>query len=187
MPVITLNTDQDLLGLLNGPNKNIAIGELYKRHLHRVTGLCMYYLHDVPLAQDAVMDIFEGLLRNLDQYEVKNFQAWLMTYTRNHCLKLLTRALKREGELFNKNVDPESVEYADHLDHVDENIYETLDMALDNLKPHQRKCVQLFYLQGKSYAEIASETEWSLKEVKSYLQNGKKNLKKKLGQRLSEA
>ncbi len=126
------------------------------------------------------MDIFEGLLKNLHRYEIQNFQAWVMTYTRNHCLKLLTRALKKEREAINKNIDPESVEYEIHVDHTDESSYERLDEALDNLKPHQRECVQLFYLQGKSYSDIEAETGYTPNEVKSYIQNGKKNLKKRL-------
>ena len=49
--------------------------------------------------------------------------------------------------------------------------------CLPKLKENQRVCVELFYLKNKSYQEIANETEFSLNEIKSYIQNGKRNLK----------
>lgn len=173
-------TDESLLNLLRTKRRNESFGELFKRHLPLVTGLCLYYVKDENRAHDIVMDIFEGLLRKVEHYEINNFKPWLLTYTRNHCLKLLTRSMKREKELFNNSVDVESVEYVLDEDHMTKERLDSLDFALEELKEHQKTCVNLFYLQGKSYHEIQSITGFSSNEVKSYIQNGKKNLKKKM-------
>lgn len=176
----TSYTDEQLLDLIGTERDRSVFAQLFKRHVHTVTGLCLYYLKDRQLSNDAVMDIFEGLLKNLHKYDIDNFKGWLLAYTRNHCLKLLTRALKKEKDFFNKNVDVESVERVNEEDHTDESRYIKLEAALEGLKPHQRECISLFYLKGRSYEDITSITGYSFNEVKSYIQNGKKNLKKKL-------
>jgi len=160
-------------------DKRIA-GELFKRYSHLVTGLAISYLKDRELAKDAAMDIFEFLLLNLDKYEIDRFKSWLLTLTRNHCLKLITRSLKKEKDLFDKNLDVHSVEYAGEEDHDIEDRLNKLEEAMDSLKPHQQKCLTLFYIKGKSYDEVAALTKYDVKKVKSYIQNGKLNLKKRL-------
>ena len=52
-----------------------------------------------------------------------------------------------------------------------------LKEGIGELKDEQRECIELFYLKECSYAEVASMTGFSLKEVKSHIQNGKRNLK----------
>lgn len=156
------------------------IGLLFRKYSHMVTGLCLKYLKSRELAKDAVMDIFEFLLKNIDKYEIDNFKSWLLTVTRNHCLKLLSRSIKKENELFDKNTEIDSVEYYEELDQDKEGALLRLENALDSLKPHQQKCVSLFYLKGMSYEEVSMITEYEIKQVKSYIQNGKMNLKKKL-------
>ena len=52
-----------------------------------------------------------------------------------------------------------------------------LQTCLPELKENQRICVDLFYLKSQSYQQICDQTKFSLNEVKSYIQNGKRNLK----------
>jgi RNA polymerase sigma-70 factor (ECF subfamily) len=54
---------------------------------------------------------------------------------------------------------------------------EMMHLAIAKLNDEQRICIQAFYLQKKSYQDIAEETKYSIGEVKSYIQNGKRNLK----------
>ena len=49
--------------------------------------------------------------------------------------------------------------------------------AINELNAEQKECVSLFYLQKKSYAEIAAITGFSMMQVKSHIQNGKRNLR----------
>jgi RNA polymerase sigma-70 factor (ECF subfamily) len=52
-----------------------------------------------------------------------------------------------------------------------------LEKGLENLDEEQRICLKMFYLEKKSYQEITEFTGYDLNKVKSYIQNGKRNLK----------
>ncbi len=154
---------------------------LFERHMPMVLGTAMHYMREADRAEDVTMEIFEKVMKVLHRYEVSNFKHWILMMTRNHCLKILNRALKRENELFDKRIDLSRVEYSEETDlSGDENIWLALEGALDELKAEQRMCITLFYLQDMSYQEISSKTGFTLNEVKSHLQNGKLNLQKKL-------
>lgn len=176
-------SDGQLLDLYKNTGRSSHIGTIFKRYSHVVLGLCYQYLKDSGKAEDAVMDIFEFVLQDVNKYDIDKFRPWLMSVSRNHCLKMLTRSLRKEKELFDKNVEIFSLgnmETEDLLDHTNENMLIKLEKALDSLKPHQRDCVTLFYLGGYSYEEISASSGYSVKSVKSYIQNGKLNLKKSL-------
>ena len=77
--------------------------------------------------------------------------------------------------------DEKSVEndLVGHLDDVDlkEVKLQQLEEGITKLNSEQKICVELFYLQNKSYVEVAEITGYELNQVKSYIQNGKRNLK----------
>jgi RNA polymerase sigma-70 factor (ECF subfamily) len=58
-----------------------------------------------------------------------------------------------------------------------EHTYDLLEEAIQELSEEQKLCVNLFYLQKKSYQQITDRTGFTLMQVKSYIQNGKRNLK----------
>ncbi len=177
------NTDGQFLKLYKESGQSSHIGVLFKKYSHTILGLCLHYLKDSTKAEDAVMDIFEFVLQNVNKYEIDSFKPWLMSVTRNHCLKKLTRSIKKEREVFDKNIEIlalENMESVVETDHTNENMLNKLELALDDLKPHHRECITLFYLNSYSYEEISSISGYSIKEVKSYIQNGKLNLKKSL-------
>jgi RNA polymerase sigma factor (sigma-70 family) len=173
-------SDKDLLDRLREINQSNLMGLAYQRYRHLVLGTCLYYLKDGAAAQDAAMHIFENLIRNLHKYEIENLKLWLLQVTRNHFLKQITRVIKKENKLINKNIDTNFVEIAQEEDHNNEVVFADLENALETLKEHQQKCIVLFYLKGKSYEEISSVTGYEIKKVKSYIQNGKLNLGKQL-------
>lgn len=157
-------------------------GELYKRTTHLVLGICMKYLKDPHQAEDAVMDIYEKLLNDLRTHEVQHFKSWLYMVSKNHCLMKLrkdqTQLKRHDGyEDFVKAVMEN--EEQPHLNGTDtgEEAMQKLEKALQELKDGQRECVILFYLDGKSYKDIVDQTGYSDKQVKSFIQNGKRNLK----------
>jgi RNA polymerase sigma-70 factor (ECF subfamily) len=82
----------------------------------------------------------------------------------------------------NLELKEDDVLYDDSDQRLDEKLekdelIESLIMVFEELKQEQRICIQLFYLQKKSYEEVAKITNYSMKEVKSHLQNGRRNLK----------
>ena len=154
------------------------IGKLYKPYMHLVYGLCLKYLKDSDEAQDTVMEIFEILVEKLKTHEVEHFKSWLYMLSKNHCLmklrskKKITYIEDSEGEIM------ESGEYL-HLDEEDfmEKQKSRLNGCLEQLKLEQKKCIELFYFDKKCYQEVTEITQYELKKVKSYIQNGKRNLK----------
>lgn len=166
-------------------NNMVLIGILYKRYSHLVLGLSLKYLKDKDEAKDAVMFIFEKLLKDLLKYEIEFFKSWLYMFSKNHCLMILRTKqtkLKKEIELMD-NADSfmeTSSDFSLNANAEKELQYTSLEKAINELSPDQQKCINLFYLKNKSYHEIVDLTGYNMNEVKSFIQNGKRNLKIKL-------
>ncbi|MCX6234593.1 MAG: sigma-70 family RNA polymerase sigma factor [Bacteroidetes bacterium] len=170
-------TDSDLIARFRSSNNPHIIGELFNRYTHLVFGVCMKYLKDEEEAKDAVMQIFENLFKDLNVHNVENFKSWLHTVTKNYCLMELRKA--RAEAISFENLPDEFMESADveHLDGVPDIIEDKMMEAVKHLNEEQKTCIELFYLHKKSYIEITQITGYSLKQVKSHVQNGKRNLK----------
>lgn len=168
--------DESLIHRYVSTNDNSYVGILFERYVHLILGVCMKYLKDEDQAKDAVMVIFENLLINLKKHKITYFKAWLYTVAKNHCFMIL-RNSKRE------------VTYIDavHVENMPEDHQEAkieieqkltlLEEAIKELDIHQQKCIRLFYLEEKSYQQITDITGFDFKKVKSFIQNGKRNLK----------
>lgn len=154
-----------------------ALGTLYNRYMHLVFGVCLNYLKDEEQSKDAVMQIFEELVLKLKIHEVQNFKSWLHVLTRNHCLM----ALRKQSKHNTVSIDDTFVENRDfvHLDMDDtkEKKLTVMEKCMETLSVEQRISVDLFYLQEKCYKEVADITGYEMVKVKSYIQNGKRNLK----------
>jgi RNA polymerase sigma factor (sigma-70 family) len=176
--------DSDLLAEYQKTGNKVIVGIIYKRYSHLVFGLCMKYLKDEEEAEDMVIHIFTRLMDDLTRHTVEYFKSWLYTYSKNHCLMHLRSAqsrLKKDLE-YKENVKVlmESDEDAHQNAKEKEQQYAALESAIEQLNEEQKICIRLFYLREKSYQEIAEETGYSLNNVKSFIQNGKRNLKIKL-------
>lgn len=148
------------------------LNPLFKKYSQDLFGIAYYYLSDRDRAMDVVMDVYETVLKSIDEKEITNYRAWILSICRNTCLKRI-RDHKSYVELsdFSENF----MESETELEYSDELIDQLLDF-IKELQRDQRICVEAFYLNGKSYAEISSTFQYTLKEVKSYIQNGKRNL-----------
>jgi RNA polymerase sigma factor (sigma-70 family) len=175
-------TDTELINNFLEKKDNLFIGILYERYGHLVLGLCIKYLKNKDEAQDAVIQIFTQLLTDLLKHKVQYFKSWLYTYSKNFCLMELRKrqsTLKKELEL-KENLHL-IMDFSDpaHLNEKEKQITH-LELAIGELNEGQKICIQLFYLQNKSYDEVSAKTGYSNNEVKSFIQNGKRNLKLKL-------
>jgi RNA polymerase sigma factor (sigma-70 family) len=153
---------------------------LFERYNEMTVSLALSYLKNEADAEDAVMESFEIMVADLKKAEVKNFGGWYYSVVRNHLLKVKRKREKHSSvdliEGYHDNVGEDSkfeTIFNDDLNDGDELINETLK----ELKPLQAKCLELFYLEGKSYKEIVSKLNISEKEVKSHVQNGKRKMK----------
>lgn len=180
-------TDEDVIHRYVHRHEAQAMNCLYERYAHLVLGVCFKYLKDSEGAKDATQQIFIKLLEDLKRFEITHFKAWLMQVTRNFCLMQL-----RQTVPVTKNTIPlpENMEFEDQ-EHQGpeerEQMLSELEAAVENLNEAQKRCVTLFYLQKLTYAAIAAQTGYSLLEVKSHIQNGRRNLKLKLTQSKSAA
>ena len=153
------------------------VGTLYQGYMDLVYGVCLKYLKNPENAQDSVISIFEELVTKLQKHDVDNFKAWLYTLAKNHCLMRL-RSEKRQIVV---NVDVELMQSDENV-HLNgelekEENFKKLDYCLGQLQEEQRKVIELFYMQGKCYNEIAELTGMEWNQVRSYIQNGRRNLK----------
>jgi len=141
----------------------------------------MKYLHNAEESKDAVLDIFEKVPNDIRRYDIRNFSHWIYITTKNHCFQLLK---KRKPTLPEDALDSDTNAFwADDTGDADfeKLLVEHLEESLDSLNEEQRNCIRQFYLEEKSYAEIEQSTGFTYKQVKSHIQNGKRNLKIYLG------
>ena len=183
-------TDAEFVAAYRETGDLDLLGELYERHMDLVYAVCFKYLHDEEESRDAVMQLFEQLITDLRRHEVTNFKSWLHTVARNHCLMILrswkTVVIERvngfiltdDGIGEDQALGHSWINLADNRDDFDlEENLSRMNGCLQTLPSEQRQCVDLFYLQEKSYVEVSEITGFDLKQVKSYLQNGRRNLK----------
>ena len=154
-----------------------VLAALYQKYMHLVYGVCFNLFKDEEQSKDAVMQIFEELVLKLKFHQVQNFKSWLYVLARNYCLMALRKAAKNQTI----SIEETFVENSDllHLD-IDlskESQLNTMEKCLETLSKEQRQSVELFYLEEKCYKEVAELTGYDLLKVKSYIQNGKRNLK----------
>lgn len=174
---ISTYSDQLLLDLVRKQNKQ-AEGEIFKRYAALVMGVCLKYIKNYIEAEDLMMTIFEELPTKIKANEIKNFRSWLYSVVRNECLMVLRKKNKSFSEIENTLITykDESSEQL-NLALLKNKKLDLLEKALKQLKPQQKKALHYFYLERKSYNEISVLTKSSLKQVKSLIQNGKRNLK----------
>jgi RNA polymerase sigma factor (sigma-70 family) len=137
----------------------------------------MKYLKNEEEAKDAVQQVFEKSIQELGKYKVEYFKSWIYMVAKNHCLMKLRDKGKLPKEITERMMatPAEESNYADHLQK--DELLTRLGNSLKDLTPEQRICIESFYLQKKSYVEIADTTGYTLMQVKSYIQNGKRNLR----------
>lgn len=180
---ITQQTDENLVVYYQNTNNKFAVGELFKRHSLMCFTVCMKYLKDEDAAQDAAMSIFEKLFTDLQNHSVQNFKSWLHSVCRNYCLMQLRkpnpniRFIEPDDETENSFMEFDHYLHQENNSQEREQQLQTLEKAIMDLKDKQRICIELFYLKQKSYEEICKQTGYTLNEVKSQIQNGKRNLK----------
>jgi len=173
-------TDEELLRQFDRNGSLDTLGELYSRYMHLVYGVSLKYLGDREDARDAVMQIFEKLIIDLPGQEVRNFKSWLYVLTKNYCLMQIRSQKSASGKLEGYKIEQEFMESESEMhpiDKEDQSVEDALEDCIEQLKHEQKQCIELFYYQKLCYQEIAENLDLSEKKVKSYLQNGKRNLK----------
>lgn len=173
----SLLSDAELVQQFKRTGDLTVLSRLYERYMDLVYGVCLKYLRDSERAKDSVLAIFEELIVKVPKHPIENFRGWLHQLTKNHCLMLLrsdkkVTLLPADG-LFMQNDEP--VHLNGELEQEEKR--QALHYCLAQLNAAQRQAVELFYLHQKSYKEIALLMEIDIESVRSFLQNGRRNLK----------
>jgi RNA polymerase sigma factor (sigma-70 family) len=170
-------TDQELLERYYTDRDNAWLGILLPRYTLLLLGVCMKYLKQEEEARDCVQQIFVKVITELSKYRVEYFKSWIYTIARNHCLMKLRDQPGRPAVL-NESMLAAWDDEAGKSRHLEKDqLLELMEQSLQELGKEQKLCVILFYLEKKSYQEIAATTGFSQMQVKSYIQNGKRNLR----------
>ena len=171
-------TDQQLLENFYADQDNEWLGILLQRYTLLLLGVCMKYLKNEEEAKDCVQQIFLKAITELKKYKVEYFKSWIYMVAKNHCLmKIRDRHGKIPVELTERYMSVTEEEPDRQTLVQNDQTIELMADALKELGPEQQQCVTLFYLQKKSYYEISDVTGFTMMQVKSYIQNGKRNLK----------
>ncbi len=169
--------DEHLLAEFLATGDTELLGELYGRYIPLVYGLCLKYLDRPADAEDATMELFEELVTKVTAHRIRNFRTWLWSVARNHCLQ----RLRREKRTVRVDFEDRVVESATLLHLLSEGTDETalaaLERCMEKLPERQREAVEMFFMERRSYADIAEATLGEVRSVKSYIQNGKRNLR----------
>jgi RNA polymerase sigma-70 factor (ECF subfamily) len=181
--------DARLVYLFKTEKNQEYLGELYRRYRHLVYGMSYRYFRNRQDAEDMVSYIFKLLLEKLPNKDVHSFKQYLYGTVRNECLarnRQIKKEMERQQEwaIFENTGRPFMENEAELNLSNEKAVEDVVQQAVGQLSEEQRICIYQFFFEGKSYKEIADKTGYSLKKVKSYLQNGKRNLKKMLEQQL---
>ena len=165
-------SDEQIISEFRTSQDNALIGILFDRYNHLVFAVSMKYLKDEDDSKDAVIRIFEKLPKDLLTYTIQNFGSWLHTVTKNDCLRFLSKKKNHFSLLDNiaSNFEEDEETFINQY-------LPFLDPALTQLNDEQRICIELFYIQNLSYQEVTEKTGFTMNQVKSHIQNGKRNLR----------
>ena len=137
----------------------------------------MKYLKNEEEAKDCVQQVFLKVINELHKYKVEYFKSWIYMIAKNYCLMKLREKGKHTAEI-NERIMSAPDESDDKKEYVEkDNKLNNMAAALQQLNKEQQLCITLFYLEKKSYQEITEMSGYSLMQVKSHIQNGKRNLR----------
>ncbi len=171
------HSDNSLLENYKNDGSQEWVAQLFSRYLELIYGTCLKYFKDSTKSEDACMEIYEKCLVKLKTHEVNNFKSWLYVLTKNHCLEIL----RKEGKALQKSREWEIMQKSElfhpkeesHIEQLEEKLKE----CIETLNAHQKDCIRLFYLEKASYDMIAQKLKLDWNKVRSYIQNGRRNLK----------
>lgn len=170
-------SDQDLLERFYADHDNQWLGILLERYTLLLLGVCMKYLKNEELAKDSVQQIFLKAITELQKYRVEYFKSWIYMVAKNHCLMQLRDKPGKNTVEVKESIPAQADETDKESLLLNERTYMYMGEALKELNADQQLCVTLFYMEKKSYQQIAEQTGYSMMQVKSHIQNGKRNMR----------
>ena len=171
--------DKDLLERYYSDHNNEWLEILFPRYTMLLLGVCMKYLKNEENAKDAVQQIFLKVIHEIGKYKVEYFKSWIYMIAKNHCLMQFRNTNLKIVEITSETESFQDIDERIRLIDKEKKL-NLLEEGLKELNREQLDCITLFYLEKKSYSDISAITGYSLLQIKSFIQNGKRNLKQYL-------
>ena len=178
-------SDQQLLDYYYEKENTRLLGVLLQRYTLLLLGVCMKYLKNEEAAKDAVQQIFFKVINEVKRYKVQYFKSWLYMVAKNYCLMQLRNKNHIVSGDINENILVDEDVFNDKL-YDNEKLLSLMEECLQQLNSEQKLCLHLFYLEKKTYQQVSNETNFNLMQVKSFIQNGKRNLKLMIEKKLRQ-
>jgi RNA polymerase sigma-70 factor (ECF subfamily) len=150
-----------------------AFDQLVERHQAWVRGVCARILRSDELAQDAAQEVFTRALSHIHDWRGDNFPGWLKAIAVNCSLTTVDRE-KRWAPLEQAPETPARAPGPEQLLLSSERSAQARAL-IARLPEKQRLVFVMKYIDGCSYQDIARLTGFSDREVKSFLQNARRN------------
>jgi len=164
-----------------------ALGELYRRYVRRVFGLCRYMLDSRESAEDATSEVFLKLQRSIESYDGSiPFPRWLLRVAGNQCIDSLRRRGRRvlievdDGAAVIEAASPEPSPLGA--------VISTQERAqvrdtIASLPENYRVPLVLRYYSELSYDEIAQKLDLERNYVAALIFRAKQELRRRLAPR----
>lgn len=177
-------SDEELVKKYQSSDDVYYAALLFERYNELTVSLSISYLKNETDAEDATMECFEIMVKDLKHTEIENFGGWYYSMARNYLLKVKRRKQRMiPDDNIELKMDHDDDSWRKIFDTGDDQLEQYVKSLLGELKEDQRKCIAHFYMEGKTYKEIAELEGLPEKKVKSHIQNGKRKLKIALEQR----
>lgn len=161
-----------------------AFEQLYDKYSRIVYSLVLRIVQQGGLAEEVVQDVFLQVWRHAAQYDAGRgpFLPWLLTMARNRALDTLRLKSERQRRQENQSDELFSVVVAPPYELLldEKRRAERVRALVNELKPEQKRAIELAYFKGLSHSEIAAELQEPLGTVKSWIRNGLLRLKEGL-------
>lgn len=149
---------------------------LYELCRKKVYARCLQLLRNSTEAEDVTHEVFLRAFEKFSSLKGGNFSGWVSKIACNLCLNRIRdgithRRLLEESQLETKALQPASVE----RETIQAEYMRIAHGIIQELQPEQRKVLLLKYLEGLSYREIEQITGYDGNQVRSYLQNARRN------------
>lgn len=158
-----------------------AFEQVLEVYSQKIFHLALSLLRDQMLAEDLTQDVLLRIWKGLPGYHGEaSVSTWIYTIARNACLTELKRRANRPTVSLSEVGFEANADAIPTLQYHDPEAGTALDVnqLLAQIPDKYRQVVSLFYLEQKSYEQVAALLGLPLGTVKTYLYRGKRELLK---------
>jgi len=166
-----------------------ALGEIYRRYVRRVFGLCRYMLNSRESAEDATSEVFLKLQRSIASYDGSiPFPRWLLRVAGNQCIDALRRRQRGQKVFMEVEdgaaiIEPASSEPSPLGAFIRTQEKAQVRAAIERLEEKHRVPLVLRYYGELNYDEIAQELGLERNNVAVLIFRAKQELRRRLSPR----